>query len=123
MPGKESLRRDDRCDRRQRATAESLCFGRQSTALFVSKPEPATAKLLTQHLVLLAQILHRLLLLLIHPARNRDQYEPERIENAHKRYHVPSCKLTQLFALFSARSSFWTERGERRWRSGPGGLA
>ena len=83
VPGQESLRRDDRCHRRQSAVAESLCFDSQSTALFVRKPESTTAELLTQDLVLLAQILDCLLLLLIHPARDRDQHEPERIENAH----------------------------------------
>src|SRR4051794_36065599 len=120
MPRKESLGRDDRCDGHQGTPAESFRFGRQSTALFVGKPEAATTELLTQHLVFLAQILDRLLLLLIHPARNRDQHEPEGIESAHKRYHVPSCKLTQLFALFSARSSFWTERGRVTQRKLPG---
>jgi hypothetical protein len=63
--------------------AESLCFDSQSTPLFVREPESTTAELLPQDLVLLAQTLDCLLLLLIHPARDRDQQEPERIENAH----------------------------------------
>ena len=50
MPRKESLRRDDCCNRRQSAPAESFCFGRKSTALLVGKPESATTKLLTQDL-------------------------------------------------------------------------
>jgi len=81
-----------------------LC--RQSTALFVSKPESATAKLLAQHLVLLAQILYRLLLLLIHPARNRDQ------QNRNGSRTVSSAVLQKTAIAFSsARSSFWTKRG------------
>jgi hypothetical protein len=54
-----------------------------SRRLFVREPESTTAELLTQDLVLFPQILDCLLLLLIHPARDRDQHEPERIENAH----------------------------------------
>ena len=44
MPGQESLRRDERCDRRQSAPAESLCFGSESTALIVGKREAEERK-------------------------------------------------------------------------------
>lgn len=83
VPGQESLRGDDRCHRHQSAVAERLCFDGHSTALVVRKPESTTAELLTQDLVLLAEVVDCLLLLLIHPARDRDQHEPERIENGH----------------------------------------
>jgi hypothetical protein len=57
--------------------------------------------LLTQDFVLLAQILYCLLLLLIDPARDRDQHEPERIENAH-----PSTVSRVISAMTAIRIVF-----------------
>src|SRR5215467_10932186 len=48
-----------------------------------SVKKSATAELLAQHPILLAQIVDCLLLLLIHPARDGNQHEPKRVENAH----------------------------------------
>src|SRR4051794_19725187 len=100
MPSKESLRPIVATAARAHRP-ESFRFGRQSTALFVSKPESATAKLLRQELVLLAQILGRLLPLLIHPSRKRDQHKTERIENAHQPYHLVS-RYRSAIRMFSA---------------------
>jgi hypothetical protein len=97
VPRQQSLRRDDRCNLRQNASAESLCSESESTALVVCKPESPTAELLTQDFVLLAQILDCLLLLFIHPAGNGDQHEPEWIEDSHiPNYHGLSALSPQL---------------------------
>src|SRR5262249_51382480 len=83
VPSQQSPRGDDRCDLRQRASAEPFGSRREPAALVVRETKSATAELLAQHPILLAQIVDCLLLLLIHPARDGNQHEPKRVENAH----------------------------------------
>jgi hypothetical protein len=117
VPGQQSLRRDDRRDLRQSAPAEPLGSGSEPTALVIRATNSAAAELLAQNPILLTEIVDCLLLLLIHPARDRDQHEPERIENAHR--STVSCGIAtkRLFGLFSARSILWTVRGPRERHS------
>src|SRR5262249_39808313 len=70
-------------DLRQRASAESFGSRREPATLVIRETKSATAELLAQHPILLAQIVDCLLLLLIHPARDGNQHEPKRVENAH----------------------------------------
>lgn len=90
----------------QNAPAESLCFGGESTALFVRKPESATTELLAQDLVLLAQVLDCVLLLLIHPARDGDYHEAERIENAHASTVSRAISLTPAIRIVFSTFQF-----------------
>jgi len=83
VPSQQSPRGDDRCDLRQRASAETFGSHRKPATLVVRETKSATAELLAQHPILLAQIVDCLLLLLIHPARDGNQQEPKRVENAH----------------------------------------
>jgi hypothetical protein len=82
MPGQQSLRGDDRCDLRQSASSEPLCPGCEPATLTVRESKSAATELLAQYPVLLTQVVDRLLLLLVHPAGNGNDHEPERIENA-----------------------------------------
>ena len=82
-PSQQSPRSDDRGDLRQRASAEPFGSRREPATLVVRETKSATAELLAQHAILLAQIVDCLLLLLIHPARDGNQHEPKRVENAH----------------------------------------
>ena len=111
----QSLRSDDGRDLRQSATAEVLCSRREPTPLVVGETKSAAPKLFAQYPVLLTQIVDCLLLLLIHPTRDRDQHEPERIKNVHaSRYHRCNSRERPC-ALFSARSSFWTFQDDGNW--------
>src|SRR5262249_24295278 len=83
VPSQQSPRADDRCDLRKRASAEPFGSRREPAALVVRETKSATAELLPQHPILLGQIVDCLLLLLIHPARDGNQHEPERVQNAH----------------------------------------
>src|SRR5215470_863028 len=65
------------------ASAESFGSRREPATLVIRETKSATAELLAQHPILLAQIVNCLLLLLIHPARDGNYHEPERVENAH----------------------------------------
>ena len=74
------------CIRDRSATARvgrALGSRREPATLVVRETKSATAELLAQHAILLAQIVDCLLLLLIHPARDGNQHEPKRVENAH----------------------------------------
>ena len=82
---------------RQRASVETFGSHRKPSTLVVRETKSATAELLEQHPILLAQIVDCLLLLLIHPARDGNQQEPTRVENAHY-----STVLWALCIVFSA---------------------
>jgi hypothetical protein len=83
VASQQNPRGDDRCDLRQRASAEPFGSRREPATLVVRETKSATAGLLAQRPILLAQIVDCLLLLLIHPARDGNQHEPERVENTH----------------------------------------
>ena len=55
----------------------------------IGKPEPAVAQLSTEDSVLLAQILDRVLLLLIHPSGDRQEQKAKRVEGLQHRF----CRL------------------------------
>ena len=57
----------------------------QSPALIIAQTEPSPAQLLTKHAVLLAKVIDDLHLVFIHPAADRDQQEPERIQRLQHR--------------------------------------
>src|SRR5262249_7287582 len=68
------------CDSARRPSP--LARGREPATLVVRETKSATAELLAQHPILLAQLVDCPLLLLIHPARDGNQHEPKRVENA-----------------------------------------
>src|SRR5947209_13199462 len=82
MPGPQRLRGDDRGHFGQKLSSQTLGSDRQPTTLVVIEPQPAIHELLAQHPVLLTQILNDLLLVLIHPSRNSEQQELERIKDS-----------------------------------------
>ena len=55
----------------------SLAFVCQTATLIICKPQPSGTELLSQDSILFAQILDGMLLLLVHPPGDRNDYEPE----------------------------------------------
>jgi hypothetical protein len=55
--------------------------GRQPPALIVMQPQTANPELFVKHPALLAPVVDHLALVLVHPAGEREQDGPERIEN------------------------------------------
>ena len=102
-------RGDDRCDLRQRVSADSFCPRRKPATLGIRETKSATAELLAQHPILLAQIVDCLLLLLIHPARDGNQHEPKRVENAH--CSTVSWALCIVFSAFDVLDNTGTATG------------
>ena len=68
MPGQQRLGRDNRGQLRHCASSQPLRFQSQPTTLVIGETESAASELFAQDPVLLAQIIERLLLPLIHPA-------------------------------------------------------
>ena len=82
MPTQQRLRRHDRRHVSQNLASQSLRFGSQPASLVICESQPSFAELLAKHAVLLAEVLDRLQLAFIHPSGNRDENEPERIQNS-----------------------------------------
>ena len=61
----------------QYSTADKFRFRRQPATLIIGKPKPTSAKLLFENSILFAQVLDGMLLLLVHPPSDGDDYEPE----------------------------------------------
>jgi hypothetical protein len=79
VPAQQGLRRDNGRHFRQHPSAQQPSFGCQAAALVVCEADPPAAQLGTKDSVFLAQILDRVLLLLIHPSSNSNQQKAERI--------------------------------------------
>ena len=60
----------------QYSTADKFGFRRQAATLIIVKPQAPRARLLSQDAILFAQIVDGMLLLLIHPPGDSDNYEP-----------------------------------------------
>ena len=84
VPRQQSLGRHNCRHSGQGTPAKPLRFRGQPTALVIRETKSAASELFAQDPVLLAQIVDRLLMLVIHPARDQDDHESERIENAHR---------------------------------------
>ena len=78
MPTHQRIRGDEGGNRVQRPSPEALGLHRQSTTLIVSQPELPATKLLFEDPVLLDQVGDNILLMPMHPARNRQQEQLER---------------------------------------------
>ena len=63
----------------QHASTEYVGFRGQADPLVVGEPEPPRSELLAQNAILLLQIVDDVALLLVDPAGQRDQKEPERM--------------------------------------------
>jgi hypothetical protein len=58
----------------QYSTADKFGFHCQPATLIIGKPKPAATKLLSEYSILLAQVIDRALLLLVHPPGHGDDY-------------------------------------------------
>jgi hypothetical protein len=87
---------------------------RQATALVVVEPQSPPTDLCAQNPILLAQIGDGLLLLVVHPAGNGDQQQPEGIQGLGHLQSLasPSARLSRT------GSGFWTLRGQP-WQNHP----
>ena len=61
----------------QYSTADKFGFRRQTATLIIGKPKPTSAELLSEDSILFAQVLDGMLLLLVHPPGDRNDYEPK----------------------------------------------
>jgi hypothetical protein len=125
LPSQQSIGRDDCRDIRQHIPADQADFSSQTTSLLVGKAKAPGTQLSPKDPILLPQIRNRMLLLLIHPARNGNQQKAEWIQCLR---HV-FCRLTSrigghaavgVSSLFSCRSSFWIARGRSSRYGRPG---
>src|SRR4051794_12337801 len=82
MPCQQSVRCNKRGEFRQTSPPQAFRLGCQPTSLVVVESHASVSKLLAQNPVLLAQILDRLQLTLIHRAGQRNQHELDRIKNS-----------------------------------------
>src|SRR3954465_15658301 len=81
MPRQQGLRCNKRADLRQMFPPQAFRLGCQSTSLVVVESHSSVSKLLAQTPVLLAQVLDRLQLALIHPASQGNHHELDWIKN------------------------------------------
>ena len=77
MPCQERVRAHDGADFLEHAPPQMLRFGGQADALIVGEAQPTRAELLAEHAVLGLEIVDDLALLLVDPACERDNEEPE----------------------------------------------
>lgn len=80
MPPQQGVGADDRGHYRKQLVAELLGPDCESAALLVVESQTPIAELLSQHLVLFAEIVNDVLLLLVEPAGESDGDELQRIE-------------------------------------------
>jgi hypothetical protein len=80
VPGQERFRRDDCRNFPKDATAKHLGLGRQAPTLVVVQTETLVAELLSQHSILLAEVVDGVALLLTQPASDRNQQQSKRVE-------------------------------------------
>ena len=78
MPAHQRIGGDERGDGVERPSPEEPSLRRQSTTLIVSQPKLPATKLLFEDPVLLDQVGDNVLLMPMHPARNRQQEQLER---------------------------------------------
>jgi hypothetical protein len=81
VPREERIGRHNRGHLGQKFPAQSLGLGGQPTALIVAESKSLVTELLAKYLVLLTKVVNHLQLVLIHPAGDGDQHEPERIQD------------------------------------------
>jgi hypothetical protein len=74
-------RRHDRHDFHEYLSTQAFRLGGQPAALLVCQPESPFPQLLTQDAILFAQVFDDVRLTLVHPAGNRDQHKPQRIQS------------------------------------------
>jgi hypothetical protein len=79
MPGQQCVRRNKVRNVIQQSPTHKFGFGRQTATLIIGKPKPTSAKLLSENSILFPQVLDGMLLLLVHPSAERNDYELERI--------------------------------------------
>src|SRR6266567_2465039 len=76
---------------RQQPSSEQFCLCCQAAALVVGEAKAAVAELSPKHAVLFAQVLDSMLLMLIHPARDRYQHKAKRVQRLRHRFsRLPS---------------------------------
>jgi len=92
VPSQQRLRSHDCCDLTKQSSAQFLRFGCQSTALIIAKSHSAGANLFSKNLIFFHEVFDDMLLMLVHPASNRDEEKRKWIED---RVHCCrlSCKL------------------------------
>jgi hypothetical protein len=112
VPRQQRFGSDNRGELRQSTPPEPLRSGSEPTTLVVCETNSASSELFAQDTILLAQIVDCLLLVLIHPARDGDQHEPEGIGNAHGSNLSSGITSQWSCAWSSTRLSLWTVRDQ-----------
>jgi len=86
MQWQQRVRRNKGSEFSQTSPAQAFRLGCQPTPLVVVESQSSVCELLAQNPVLLAQMLDRLQLTLIHPAGQRNQHELDWIKNSGIRF-------------------------------------
>jgi hypothetical protein len=86
VPAEQRLWCHDGCHFGQHLCSEQPGLYCQTAALIIGEAKPSAAKLSTKDSVFLPQILDCVLLLLIHPAGNREEQKAERIQCSRHRF-------------------------------------
>src|ERR1700747_2710296 len=90
MPSHQSFRRDDGLQLCQQLATELFRLRSQSTALIVGKLHTPIANLFPKNPILLHEVFNDALLMLVHPASDRDDNKGKGIQNpAHRRILLP----------------------------------
>jgi len=79
MPSQQGVRGHDGPQLLEHASAQYAGLRGQANPLIVGEPEPPRSQLLAENAILLLQIVDDVALLLVDPAGQRDQKEPERM--------------------------------------------
>ena len=112
VPAHQRIGGDERGDRVERPSPEALGLRRQATTLIVSQPELPATKLLFEDPVLLDQVADHVLLVPVHPARNRQQ---EQLERESRGRHAAIVGALNAHAHRKLRTDpFFEQDGENR---------
>ena len=79
MPGEQGVRAYDRSDLAERSATQLPRLGRQPNPLVVGKPQAARTELHSKNAILGLEIVDHFALLLVNPARQGNNQEPERV--------------------------------------------
>src|SRR6267143_4778563 len=105
MPSQQSLGSDDGRHPRQKPSTKFLRLRRQSTALVIGKCHAPITVLFSKNPIFLDEIFDHMLLMLVHPATDRDDKKRKRVQgHAHRR--ILPLASNALTTIGSMRSSF-----------------
>ena len=92
MPRQQRVGAHNRYDLVEHPPGQSLGLGGQANALFVGEAQPPRSKLLSEHAVLLLEVVDHVALLLMDPAGQRHKQKPQRMRQ--RRHDAQVTKAT-----------------------------